>query len=590
MISCLRQQEGKKETTAAPAPAPAIGSPKRKNPTRSIPRCKVIDSMNNKESAVDSMASSDHQSPKIPDAVVALAQAAAKANGEAEKYLPGWPLFSPPKLELQKCTKCSRQFCSSINYRRHIRVHRPTFKLEKDFLKNRGCVAAFWDKLTMDQAKTILSLADVVLKGVSGPSILTALSAWMCKPGCASLPVAYATAGNKLVELIQTTASGLPVSSNDLFIMLDEASEHTFLCTNPAACIQKFMFGGDADRIATELKNVVACTSYMLEQKLVEAWCADKAAEALRCQKLLVEEEEAAQKRQAELIERKRMKKLRQKEQRLKDFKDEDTMDRLPGIVDGATDLSGIQSLKATSGPDLYEQEYDNSLVVLSIEHDIHDPCPKVNSGAILRQQVLSRDRLDRTENLAQNSSASGSAVGSNYPGLPRYSHYRGTNVSAVSNRNKTWAKKVRTEIEQHRPKDELSIDDGQDIVLNKKSRVLIGSISVAVEDVSECFQDIQCAKEYPTRASQLSVVNHHEVKLMQPISHEEIGNEYTSCNDVDVSITPTAEAHSSSSVMTDGSSCSSRFLQGTMFSSKEAAAFLSQSNYLTGYYYTIYF
>lgn len=29
----------------------------------------------------------------------------------------------------------------------------------------------------------------------------------------------------------------------------------------------------------------------------VEAWCADKAAEALRCQKLLVEEEEAAQKR-----------------------------------------------------------------------------------------------------------------------------------------------------------------------------------------------------------------------------------------------------------------------------------------------------
>ena len=32
-------------------------------------------------------------------------------------------------------------------------------------------------------------------------------------------------------------------------------------------------------------------------QKQVEAWCADKAAEALRCQKLLVEEEEVAQKR-----------------------------------------------------------------------------------------------------------------------------------------------------------------------------------------------------------------------------------------------------------------------------------------------------
>jgi hypothetical protein len=38
---------------------------------------------------------------------------------------------------------------------------------------------------------------------------------------------------------------------------------------------------------------------------------------------LLEDEEEAAQKRQAELMERKRMKKLRQKEQRLKNLKDE---------------------------------------------------------------------------------------------------------------------------------------------------------------------------------------------------------------------------------------------------------------------------
>ncbi|KAL5201175.1 hypothetical protein ABZP36_035529 [Zizania latifolia] len=544
------------------------------------------------------MASSDQvQSLKIPDAVVALSQAAAKANGEAEKYLPGWPLFSPLKLQLQKCTKCSREFCSSINYRRHIRVHRPSFKIEKDFLKNRDYVAAFWDKLPMDQAKTILSLADVVLEGVSGSSILTSLSTWVGKPGYASLPLAYGRAGNELLELIQTTASGIPVSSNDLFVMLDEASENTFLCTNPAACIQKFVFGGDADRVATELKNVVACTSYMLEQKLVEAWCADKAAEALRCQKLLMEEEEAAQKRQAELIKRKRMKKLRQKKQRLKDFKDEDAIDRLPGIVDGATDSPGIQSLEATSDPGLYEQEDpqyiclptlvvsedDNSLVDLSIEHDIHDPWHEVNSGVILRQEVLSRDHLGRTENLAQNSFVS---VGSKCPALPRYSHYRGTNVIAVSNRNKTWARKVPTETEQRDPKDGLNIDDGQETVLNKKSRVLIGSISIAVEDGSECLQDVQYAMEHPTRASQLNAVHHPVVKVSPPISHEEIGNDYTAHNGVDVNITPTTEDHSSPSVVTDGSSSSSCCnaglvegggLRGTILSSKEAAAFLSQ-------------
>jgi len=119
----------------------------------------------------------------------------------------------------------------------------------------------------------------------------------MCKPGYASLPMAYARAGSELLvrslnylfltngvhlepsiicsfsslqDLIQTKASmHLPVSSDELFSLLDEASEKTFLCTNTAACIQKFLFDGEVDKIATELKNVVSCVSYMLEQKLV---------------------------------------------------------------------------------------------------------------------------------------------------------------------------------------------------------------------------------------------------------------------------------------------------------------------------------
>jgi hypothetical protein len=427
----------------------------------------------------------------------------------------------------------------------------------------------------------------------------------MCKPGYASLPLPYARAGNQLLDLIETTASRLPVSSNELFSMLDEASENTFLSTNPTACIQKFIFNGEADKVAPELKNAVACTSYMLEQTLVEAWSADKAAEALRCQKLLVEEEEAAQKRQAELIERKRMKKLRQKEQRLKDLKDEDVTDRFPGSVDGTTDSSGILSLKeATSDPGLYEQEdtqlptpvasEDNSSFAdLPVEHDIHDPGHEVNPSVTLNQQVFSRHRVGRTENFAQNSFASGgSAIGSKHPASVRHSHYRGANAGAVSNRNKTWTWKVRTEIEEHSPKDELNIDDGQEIVLNKKSRVLIGSISVAIEDGSECLEDNQYSKEYPTPASQLNIGNHPVTKVMQPFNHGEEGNGYNAHNDVEVSITPTAQDHSSSGVMTDGNNCSSCCnaglaegggLRGAIFSSKEAAAFLSQSNYLSG-------
>lgn len=45
--------------------------------------------------------------------------------------LPGWPLLSPLKVQMQKCEKCSKEFCSPINYRRHIRVHRRTLNIDK---------------------------------------------------------------------------------------------------------------------------------------------------------------------------------------------------------------------------------------------------------------------------------------------------------------------------------------------------------------------------------------------------------------------------------------------------------------------------
>ncbi|CAN6197776.1 unnamed protein product [Urochloa humidicola] len=537
------------------------------------------------ETARDSISmSSQIQSMKVPDAVAAIAQAAAKANGDTEKYLPGWPLFSPPKVQLDKCSKCSREFCSSINLRRHTRVHRRTLNVDKDFPKNRDHLAAFWNKLTADDASTILSLSDVVVEGVTGSSILTALSSWMCKPGYASLPMAYARAGSELLDLIQTKVSvQLPVSSNELFGVLDEASEKTFLCTNTAACVPKFLFDGEVDEIATELKNVVACASYMLEQKLVEAWCADKASEALRCQKLLVEEEEAAQKRQAELMERKRMKKLRQKEQKLKDLKDESVAIQLPEIMDDATLPPVIQSFKAVSDPGLYEQEETQYIkfpapvtseaengfnMDLSVEDVSCDSGPEMDKGVALRQQVTSRHHLGRTDKLSENNSVSGSAVASKQP-------------CPSPNRNKTWARKVQAEIENQRPKHGLNVDDEHNTAPSKNSRVLIGSISVAIEDSSEHLKDF-CSKNDPVPPSS-KTMKHASVNVMRPVTHKENKNE--GIRNGDDNSTLAEENHSCFSGVSNESYSTCRsadladgeHLRRTMFSSKEAAAFLSQ-------------
>ncbi|CAK7337318.1 unnamed protein product [Dovyalis caffra] len=239
---------------------------------------------------------------------------------------PGWPLLTPLKVQMQKCSKCSREFCSSINYRRHLRVHHRLKRLDKDSANNKDSLGAFWDKLSEDKAKEILSFKDVTLEEVPGSSIIKSLTAVIRKPGISSLTQSCWRAGSALLDLVQGRPSRFPLPSGQLFSILDDASEKTFLC-GPAVLIQKYIFDGGAGKIGLETKNIVACTSFVVEQKLIKAWLADQDAEALRCQKLLVEEEEAAQRRQAELLERKRQKKLRHKELKAKEQRQDEKVD-----------------------------------------------------------------------------------------------------------------------------------------------------------------------------------------------------------------------------------------------------------------------
>lgn len=249
---------------------------------------------------------------KFPEAVVAFAQAAAKVNGEPEKYLPGWPLLS--KVQMIKCEKCSREFCSHLNHRRHIRVHRRLLNFEKeDSVKKRADLAEFWDKLSADDARQIVSLKNSMLEEIPGSSIIKAMSTFIRKP-LPSLPQLYVKAGAALLDVVQTKPSRFPLPAADLFTILDDASEKTFLCAGTASSVQKFVFGAETKKVILEFRNLVASMGFLVELRLVNAWLVDKDAEALRCQKMLVEEEEAAERKRAELLERKRLKKLRQKE------------------------------------------------------------------------------------------------------------------------------------------------------------------------------------------------------------------------------------------------------------------------------------
>lgn len=72
-------------------------------------------------------------------------------------------------------------------------------------------------------------------------------------------------------DIIQARPSRFPISAQELFGILDVASENTFLC-GTAGLMQKYIFDGEAGKIGLETKNLVACTSFLVEQILVPLW------------------------------------------------------------------------------------------------------------------------------------------------------------------------------------------------------------------------------------------------------------------------------------------------------------------------------
>ncbi|KAE8733911.1 putative receptor protein kinase [Hibiscus syriacus] len=428
-----------------------------------------------------------------------------------QEDIPGWPLLTPLKVQTQKCDKCLREFCSPINYRRHIRVHHRLKKLDKDSAKNRDLLAAFWDKLSEDEAKEILSFKDVLLEGVPGSSVIKSLTTHV-KMSLSALPQVCLRAGSALLDLVQARPSIFPISSRELFSILDDASERTFLC-GAAMPMQKYIFDGEAGKIGLETKNLVSFTSFLVEQKLVKAWLADKDAEALRCQKLLVEEEEAAQKRQVELLERKRQKKLRQKEQKANEQRHSDLEESKQSMDDSSEDNTPTE----TSSPSAVDSDGQNPAISTdeilpsvepthfskleeNVDHEIQlgfsngyrDPGTSQNVKRRMeqvggrRQIVVARWQNPHNSrgvfnglHASQNSRGFKCGGGINKHGTNR------ERFGAIGNGNKIWSQKPKAVKEGESLKIREEKQTVNQVNQNKNHELLIGSISVTIENYS---------------------------------------------------------------------------------------------------------
>ncbi|XP_018471471.2 uncharacterized protein LOC108842916 [Raphanus sativus] len=398
---------------------------------------------------------------------------------------PGWPLLTPLKIQLHKCEKCDREFCSPVNFRRHKRMHRRSTTPDKYSGKERDALGAFWDKLSVVDAKEILSLKSMMLENVRGESVESGLISLIENPGYTALPQYYLRAGSNLLDIIQGRPLRFPISSNQLFSILDDASEKTFM-SNEAASMQKYIFDGENGKNVLEAKNVVACASFLLEQQLIKAWLADKDAEALRCQNLLVEEEEAAQRRQAELLERKKRKKLRQKEQRVKDQtkdvkEDESTTseEQQQSPAESSSALS-VASDSDAQRSDSIPTEDSSSLEEPQVletdnERNGESQAPMVDDHGVGNGQNIER-RSGRRE---MERSQYGMANGFHGNRAPKLGGMRknGTNRDARANTTKVWSRK--TDNPKSASPDGVVAEQEQ----TKNSEVLIGSVSVTIQN-----------------------------------------------------------------------------------------------------------
>ncbi|CAE6177109.1 unnamed protein product [Arabidopsis arenosa] len=412
---------------------------------------------------------------------------------------PGWPLLTPLKIQMQKCEKCSREFCSPVNYRRHNRMHRRQRKPEKDSGKERDALGAFWNKLSATDAKEILSLKSMMLEDVPGASVESGLMSLIEKPGYTALPQYYLRAGSGLLDILQARPPRL------------HQCKSTFLT-------------GKQEKTVLEAKNVVACASFLLEQQLIKAWLADKDAEALRCQKLLVEEEEAAQRRRAELLERKKRKKLRQKEQREKDQKKDAKEDESTTSEEQEYPAESSSPLSVAS--DSEAQRPDS--IPIDDSSSLEDPqVLETNNGRNCETQatMVDDDGLGNGQNMERRSgrrqmhrSQQGMPNGFHANHAPKLGGMRknGTNRDARVNATKVWSRKSDNPklISQHAA---VTQQDQTNI-----SEFRIGSVSVTIRNSGEHNQTKCSEGEGRTKTVEAKPTSEQStVKIWRPVSSQ---------------------------------------------------------------------
>ncbi|XP_024175718.1 uncharacterized protein LOC112181570 [Rosa chinensis] len=198
----------------------------------------------------------------------------------------------------EHCETCSAIFLSPINLRRHNIVKHAQRRKPINSTNPKEKLQAFWNALSVEQQKEVLFVkGDAILAQVKVPDssvkkdleVLKDLEEFaqiyahlikctsQLKTRLASKfqhedpyltrESNYFTAASALLEIVEAKSSRFPITVEDLFSILDKASEGTFLL-GEFSSVKQSMFEENKDDIG--LIDVVAYTSFILERQLLE--------------------------------------------------------------------------------------------------------------------------------------------------------------------------------------------------------------------------------------------------------------------------------------------------------------------------------
>ncbi|RCV28615.1 hypothetical protein SETIT_5G417500v2 [Setaria italica] len=180
--------------------------------------------------------------------------------------------------KVYKCSKCLEEFCTEINYERHLEAHVPTSKAALNRSWNKDVLAKYWDQISDEDACSILFDGDQTVEKSHGSPIKPIFENWILGPEFLVTPPEVRDALKQLKQLKRFMEGDRQKPSSDVLLaVLEVGSEGTIFSTNLPEGGFSFVEAGKSQNTT---RTMLTYFSLRVEEVLAKKWYTEKTVQA----------------------------------------------------------------------------------------------------------------------------------------------------------------------------------------------------------------------------------------------------------------------------------------------------------------------